>query len=279
MVHMRDSIARSFVLPFLTVLIGLFIVGSLTRKNINLLIVESAEAQSSSSANANPLLANWSGPYGGVPPFDRVQIAYFKPALEAAMAENLAEVDKIAKNPAGPSFEDTIAELERSGRTLDRVTTVYGVWAGTMASPEFQVVQREMAPKLAAFNDQITQNEALFKRIEAVYNSPAKKKLTAEQQRLTWLYYTNFVRSGAKLGTQAKARLSQINQELAGLFTHFSQNVLAEENDQFILLTSDAELAGLPQSVRDAAAAAAVTKKQTGWLIQNTRSSIDPFLT
>jgi peptidyl-dipeptidase Dcp len=279
MVHMRDSIARSFVLPFLTVLIGLFIVGSLTRKNINLLIVESAEAQSSSSANANPLLANWSGPYGGVPPFDRVQIAYFKPALEAAMAENLAEVDKIAKNPAGPSFEDTIAELERSGRTLDRVTTVYGVWAGTMASPEFQVVQREMAPKLAAFNDQITQNEALFKRIEAVYNSPAKKKLTAEQKRLTWLYYTNFVRSGAKLGTQAKARLSQINQELAGLFTHFSQNVLAEENDQFILLTSDAELAGLPQSVRDAAAAAAVTKKQTGWLIQNTRSSIDPFLT
>jgi len=276
---MRDLIARSRVLPLLTLLIGLLVLGRVIEKNMDALSIQSADAQSPAPANANPLLANWSGPYGGVPPFDHVQIASFKPALETAMAENLAEVEKIAKNSAAPSFENTIAELERTGRTLDRVTTVYGVWAGTMASPEFQVVQREMAPKLAAFNDQITQNEALFKRIEAVYNSPAKKKLTAEQQRLTWLYYTNFVRSGAKLGTEAKARLSQINQELAGLFTHFSQNVLAEENDQYILLTSDAELAGLPQSVRDGAAAAAVTKKQTGWLIQNTRSSIDPFLT
>ncbi|HEX9544517.1 MAG TPA: M3 family metallopeptidase [Pyrinomonadaceae bacterium] len=276
---MRDLIARSRVLPLLTLSIGLLILSSVIEKNMDVLSIQSADAQSPAPANANPLLANWAGPYGGVPPFDRVQIAFFKPALETAMAENLTEVEKIAKNSAAPSFENTIAELERTGRTLDRVTTVYGVWAGTMASPEFQVVQREMAPKLAAFNDQITQNEALFKRIEAVYNSPAKKKLTAEQQRLTWLYYTNFVRSGAKLGSEAKARLSQINQELAGLFTHFSQNVLAEENDQYILLTSDAELTGLPQSVRDGAAAAAVTKKQTGWLIQNTRSSIDPFLT
>ena len=276
---MRDLIARSRVLPLLISLIALFIPAGVSKQNMDALSIETAEAQEPVSANANPLLANWVGPYGGVPPFDRVQIAYFKPALEAAMSENLAEVQKIANNSAAPTFENTIAELERSGRTLDRVGTIYGVWGGTMASPEFQVVQREMAPKLAAFNDQITQNEALFKRIEAVYNSPAKNKLTSEQQRLSWLYYTNFVRSGAKLGTSAKARLSQINQELAGLFTHFSQNVLAEENDQNILLKSDAELAGLPQSVRDAAAAAAATKKQTGWLIQNTRSSIDPFLT
>jgi peptidyl-dipeptidase Dcp len=276
---MRDLIARSRMLPFLTLLIGLFVVCSVTRKNIDVMSLQAVDAQSSIPANANPLLAKWSGPYGGVPPFDHVQIAYFRPALEAAMAEALGEFGKIASNPDAPAFENTIAELERSGRTLDRVMTVYGVWSGTMASPEFQVVQREMAPKVAAFSDQIIQNEALFKRIEAIYNSPAKKKLSAEQQRLTWVYYTDFVRSGAKLGTAAKARLSQINQELAGLFTRFSQNVLAEENDQYILLTSDTELAGLPQSVRDAAAAAALTKKQTGWLIQNTRSSIDPFLT
>jgi peptidyl-dipeptidase Dcp len=149
-----------------------------------------------------------------------------------------------------------------------------------MNGPEFQVVQREMAPRLAAFSDQITQNEALFKRIEAVYNSPAKAKLSAEQQRLTWLYYTNFVRSGARLGTAEKARLSEINQKLAGLYTKFSQNVLAEEDGQSIVLKSEDELAGLPQSVRDAAAAAAVTKKQPGmWVISNTRSSVDPFLT
>jgi peptidyl-dipeptidase Dcp len=228
----------------------------------------------------NPLLAKWEGPFGGVPPFDRVQVALLKPALEAAMAEQLAEIDRIAKNPAAPDFENTIAALERAGGTLDRVIPLYGVWAATMSTPEFQTVQREMAPRLAAFNDQITQNEALFKRIDAVYNSPAKAKLTPEQQRVTWLYYTNFVRAGARLKPEAKARLSQINQQLAGLFTKFSQNVLAEETDQFIVLKSEEELAGLPQSVRDAAAAAAETKKQPGtWVIMNTRSSIDPFLT
>jgi peptidyl-dipeptidase Dcp len=126
------------------------------------------------STNENPLLMKWEGPYGGVPPFDRVQIALFKPALETAMAEQLAETDAIAKNTAAPDFENTIAALERTGKTLNRVITVYGVWGATMASPEYQAVQREMAPRLAAFNDQITQNEALFKRIEAVYNPPRR---------------------------------------------------------------------------------------------------------
>jgi peptidyl-dipeptidase Dcp len=228
----------------------------------------------------NPLLAKWEGPFGGVPPFDRVQVALFKPALETAMAEQLEETNRIANNPAPPDFENTIAALERTGHTLDRVSTLYGIWAGTMATPEFQAVQREMAPRLAAFSDQITQNEALFKRIDAVYNSPAKARLNPEQQRLSWLYYTNFVRAGARLSPEAKKRLSEINQQLAGLFTRFSQNVLAEETDQFIALKSEDELAGLPQSVRDAAAAAAEQKKQPGtWVIINTRSSIDPFLT
>jgi peptidyl-dipeptidase Dcp len=228
----------------------------------------------------NPLLAKWEGPYGGIPPFDRVQIPLFKPALEAAMAEQLAEIQTIANNPAPPDFDNTIVALERTGQTLNRVGTLYGVWGATMNSPEFQVVQREMAPRLAAFNDQITQNEALFKRIDAVYNSPAKAKLKPEQQRLAWLYYTNFVRAGARLDADAKKRLSQINQQLAGLYTKFSQNVLAEETDQFLVLKSGDELAGLPQSLRDAAAAAAETKKQPGaWVIMNTRSSIDPFLT
>lgn len=227
----------------------------------------------------NPLLAKWEGPYGGVPPFDRVQIPLFKPALEAGMAEQIAEIEKIANNPAPPDFENTIVALERTGEAFDRVGTLYAIWGSTMASPTYQAVQREMAPRLAAFQDQITQNEPLFKRIEAVYNSPAKAKLNSEQQRLTWLYYTNFVRAGAKLNADAKKRLSQINQQLAGLYTKFSQNVLAEETDQFLVLKSEDELAGLPQSLRDAAAAAAETKKQPGtWVIMNTRSSIDPFL-
>src|ERR1043166_1483737 len=234
----------------------------------------------SSMLTENPLLAKWEGPFGGVPPFDRVQIALFKPALEAAMTEQLAETDRIADNSAAPDFENTIVALERTGHTLDRVTTIYGIWSGTMSTPEFQAVQREMAPKLAAFNDQITQNEALFKRIETVYNSPEKKKLNPEQQRLAWFYYTNFVRAGAKLDPTAKARLTAINQELATLFTRFSNNVLFEEDNQFITLKSEDELKGLPQSVRDAEAASAVVKKLPGtWVVMNTRSSVEPFLT
>src|SRR5215208_6793662 len=244
------------------------------------MIATNVTNNSNAMTDENPLLAKWEGPYGGVPPFDRVQIALFKPALEAAMAEQLTEIQRIAADPAPPDFENTIAALERSGRTLDRVGTLYGVWGATMSSPEYQVVEREMAPRLAAFNDQIIQNEALFKRIEAVYNSPAKSRMTPEQQRVTWLYHTNFVRAGARLDAGAKDRLSRINQQLAALFTKFSQNVLAEETNQFIVLKSEDELAGLPQSLRDAAAAAAETKKQPGsWVIMNTRSSIDPFLT
>ena len=265
---------RSFMLLFVIAIVVSIVVK--TAQHTNAMNSTNTEL----STNENPLLSKWEGPYGGVPPFDRVQVPLFKPALEAAMAEQLAEIDRIAKNPAAPDFENTIVALEEAGQTLDRVTTVYGVWGATMAGSEYQAVQREMAPKIAAFNDQISQNEPLFKRVEAVYNSPAKAKLTPEQQRVTWLYYTNFVRSGARLSPEAKKRLSEINQKLAGLFTRFSQNVLAEETDQFIVLKSEDDLAGLPQSLRDAAAAAAETKKQPGsWVITNTRSSVDPFLT
>jgi peptidyl-dipeptidase Dcp len=232
------------------------------------------------AVTANALLMEWTGPYGGVAPFDRVEVADFQPALEAAMAENLAEIERIAANSAAPTFENTIAELERAGRTLARVQTVYGVWSSSMNSPEFQAVQREMAPRLAAFSDRITQNEALFRRIDAVYNSPQKAQLTPEQQRLVWLYHTNFVRAGARLDGSAKARLSEINQRLAQLFTSFNQNVLADESDYTLVLTTEAELAGLPESLRDAAAAEAESRDQSGqWVITNTRSSMEPFLT
>lgn len=228
----------------------------------------------------NPLLSDWSGPFGGLPPFDKVRIEYFKPALEAAMAENLAEIDKIANQESNPTFENTIAALERSGRKLDRVATIYYLWAGSMSSPEFRSVEREMGPRLAAFGDQITQNEKLFKRIEAVYNSPEKKKLTPEQQRLVWFHYTNFVRAGAKLGNDEKKRLSEINQTLAGLYTRFSQNLLADETELFMVLKSEDELAGLPASVKNAAAQAAKAKgMENSWVILNTRSSVEPFLT
>lgn len=278
---MLHLINRCRVLLFVAAIAGCVVAGGLNATSgMNTKATHTTNDAAGAEADQNPLLAKWTGPYGGVPPFDKVRVADFKPALEAAMTENLSEIERIAADTAAPTFENTIAALERAGHTFDRVTTFYGIWSSNMNGPEFQTVQREMAPRLAALSDKITQNEALFRRIETVYNSPAKKKLTAEQQRLTWLYYTNFVRSGAKLDAKAKARLSEINQQLAGLYTRFSQNLLADETDQFLVIKDEAELAGLPQSLRDAAAAAATTKKVSGaWVITNTRSSIDPFLT
>jgi peptidyl-dipeptidase Dcp len=230
------------------------------------------------AAETNPMLAKWTGPYGGVPAFDKVKVSDFKPALETAMAKNLAEIDAITANSAAPTFDNTIAALEDSGRTLSDLYCYYGIWGSNMSSPEFQAVETEMDPKLSAFQDKITQNAALFKRIEAVYNSPDKAKLTPEQQRVLWIYYTNFVRAGAKLSPEAKARVGAINTELAGLFTKFSQNLLADENTYIEL--SDADLVGLPDSLKANAASNAEQRKLTGkHIIVNTRSSVDPYLT
>src|SRR5215217_3016169 len=227
-----------------------------------------------------PLLAKWSGPHGGVPPFAQVKVDDFKPAISAAMDEYRRELAAIASNPAAPDFENTLAALENAGRTYANVETLYGIWGSSLSSPEFQAVEREMAPRFAAFEDEVTQNEGLFRRIEAVYQSPDKAKLTPEQQRLAWLHYTRFVRSGAKLDAAAKARLGAINQRLASLYTSFSQHVLGDEEGYTVVLEAEADLAGLPDSVRAGAAAAAEARGQKGkWIITNTRSSMEPFLT
>lgn len=238
-------------------------------------------AKAATAAPDNPMLTKWEGRFGGLPPFDKVKISDFKPALEAAMEENLREVDAIAAQKSMPTFENTIVALEKTGATLDRVSTIYGIWTSSMNSDEFGKVEEEMDPKLAAHYDKITQNDALFKRIETIYQAESKKKaVRGERYRLAWLYYTNFVRAGAKLDTAKKARLSEINQTLAGLYTKFSQNLLGDETQVFLTLDSQSDLAGLPQSQVDAAAAAAVSKKLPGkWVIRNTRSSVDPFLT
>ena len=230
-------------------------------------------------ATANPLLPAWAGPWGGVPPFDRVSPRDLGPALEAGMAANLAEIEQIANDPAPPTFENTIAAMERSGRLLDRAATVYGVFGSTLNDDAVQKVEREFEPKLAAFRDRVAQNERLFARIAAVYAVRETSGLTPEQQRLTWLQYTSFARAGAKLDAPSKPRLAAINQRLATLYTTFSQNLLAEESAQFLLIDAPDGLAGLPESVVAGAAAEAEARGHKGqWLIANTRSSVEPFL-
>jgi peptidyl-dipeptidase Dcp len=231
-------------------------------------------------ASPNPLLPAWTGPWGGVPPFGQFKVADLKPALETAMTERLVEIDRIAGNPAAPTFENTIEELERTGGSMERVMAVYGVYTSTLNDPEVQAIQREMAPKLAAFRDKISQNSALFARIDALYATRGDLKVNPEQQRLLWLNHRNLVRAGAKLESEGKRRLSELNQRLASLYTKFSQNVLAEESTEAVMLEKEADLAGLPPSVREGAAAAAAARGSPGqWAILNTRSSVDPFLT
>ncbi len=156
-------------------------------------------AETKPAADAiSTLLAPWTGPYGGVPPFDKVKVDDLKPGLETGMAQQLAEIDRIANDPAPPTFENTIAAMERTGRTLDRVGTVYGVYSSTLNDEAVQAVEREMAPKLAAFSDQITQNPQLFERIAKVYETRETSGLTPEQQRLfaswvVWAYGTGLL--------------------------------------------------------------------------------------
>ncbi|MFB3389455.1 M3 family metallopeptidase [Flavobacterium sp. LAR06] len=228
----------------------------------------------------NFLVKKWTGPYGGVPAFNEYKVSDFKPALEFAIQEKLDQIDAIANNLEEVSFENTVVALELSGKTLNQVQTVFGIYRSNLSSPEFNDVDTEMSPRLAAINNKMYQNKKLFSRIEKLYKSDAKGKLNEEQQRLVWLYYTDFVKEGAELSEVDKEEVAKINQELAGLFTLFSQKLLAEENDQFLELRSESDLDGLPEAFKNAAIAEAKERNLNVLAcIGNTRSSIEPFLT
>lgn len=237
------------------------------------------QAIEAAAAPVNPLAAEWTGPYGGVPQWDKYKVSDFKPAMIEAMAENLKEIDAITANKAAATFENTFVPLEKSGSMLTRVSRIFGIYSTSLNSAEFAPIQEELQPMLAAHGDKIVQNGALFKRIEAVYRSPAMKRLTAEQRRLVKVYYENFVHSGAALSADKKAKLSEVNQRLAGLYTKFNQNLQGEEGELSVMIDKESDLAGLSDSMKSAAAEAAKAKGRTGWMIRNTRSSVDPFLT
>lgn len=173
----------------------------------------------------NPLLARWAGPFGGVPPWDAVKPELFPPAFAAALAEERVEVAAIASRHEPPTFENTIAALQRAGQTRDRLVRLFGVMTSNMNSPQYQALDREWQPRLAAASDEIAFNDQLFKRIEAVHASMDAAALAPDQQRLTALVYDSFVRRGAKLDGAGKAQLGRINQALAGLFSEFSAKV------------------------------------------------------
>jgi peptidyl-dipeptidase Dcp len=237
------------------------------------------DAATTEQLSANPLLAKWTGPNGGEPAFDKMDLAQIKPALEAGMSAHLAEIDAIANNPAKASFANTIEAMERAGEPLDRAMTYYGIWGSNLSTPEFREIQKEMAPKLSEYQSKITQNAALFARIKALHDQGDKLKLTPHQARLLKLVYDRFQLNGAELDAEKKARYAAINQELAELQTRFSNNLLADEEGWVTFLTPK-QIGGLPASfVASAKAEAEVRGKPGMYAVTNTRSSMDPFLT
>ncbi len=232
------------------------------------------------SVQSNPVYAEWSGPHGAAPAFDKVETAHFIPALEAAIAEKQAEVGAIADNPAPPTFANTLEALEASGPALTRASRVMGVYTSTMNTPQMREVQTWASPKLAALRDEITHNPALFARIKAIYEARDTSGLNPEQQRLAFVTYDRFVRQGAALSPADKASLAAVNQKLASLYTRFSQNILADEEGQALVLESEVDLEGLSEGQIEAAAAEAKARGMEGkWAFANTRSSMEPFLT
>ncbi len=228
----------------------------------------------------NVLLQPWAGPFGGLPPWSSVRIADFEPAFDHAIAATQAEYQAIADAPDPPTFANTFVPMEKAGRMLRRLETVFDVHTSNLNVGPIPDLERSIVPKLSEHSDWITQNEKLFERIEAVYEQLESGDFTVAQKRLVDDAYKTFVRKGAKLNSADKAKLSQINKRLARLFTDFSQNVLEDEKGYVTWIDDEADLAGLPDSVVTAMKSAATEKgRPDQWAITNTRSSMDPFLT
>jgi len=218
----------------------------------------------------NPLLAQWNTPFG-MPPFDEIEMQHFAPAFDAALAEAKANTDRIAANPDQPTFANTIAGMEFGETLIDRVSSVFYHLAGTQSDAAIEEMSRDLSPRLAAFYSDVLQDQALFARVDTLWEQRDRFDLAPEEARVLELYHRMFVRAGAALDEPGRKRLSQIMQRLAQLGTTFSQNLLADERDWSVALVED-DLAGLPDDLRD------TMKTEDGWALSLSRSVVVPFL-
>jgi peptidyl-dipeptidase Dcp len=228
---------------------------------------------------SNPLLCEWQTPFG-MPPFGEIRAEHFAPAFEVALAADRAEIDAIAHASAPPDFANTYAALDRCGRLLSRVGAVFWNLASSETSPSIQAIELDLAPKLAAHDSATYLNAALFARLDAVWSVRHKVGLNPEALRLVERVHLDFVLAGARLDPDAKARMAAISERLATLSTQFNQNVLADESGFQLVLQTEADLAGLSDSLRAAARSAAEERGvDNAWVITLSRSLIVPFLT
>jgi len=231
------------------------------------------------ATRANPFFeAEWSTPFGAVP-FDRIRAEHFEPALERGMAENLKEVEAIATNPAAPDFENTIAAMERAGRTLDRAAQVFFNMTSANSDEALRAIQTRVAPQMAAHQNRILLDPRLFARVKAVYEARETAGLSAEQQRVAERYHLQFVRAGAALTEAQRQRVAAIGTRMAALSTQFQQNLM-KDTDRWALFLDEAQMAGVPAPLKAAAAAEAKARGQAGkFAITLQRPSVEPFLT
>ncbi len=214
------------------------------------------------------------------PEFDKIKDSDFQPAIEKGIAEQRAEIEKIADNPDAPTFDNTLVALEKSGRLLTRVSRVFFALTGANTDPTLQKVQEEQAPKFAALSDAMYLNTKLFQRVETIYNERDKLKLDPESERLVEYYYQQFVHAGAKLSADDKAKLKKLNEEEATLSAKFVNQLLAATKDGAVVVDDKSKLAGLSDAQIDAAAQAAKARGLDGkWVITLQNTTQQPALT
>ena len=232
-----------------------------------------------SVTETNSAIFDWNG-HEGLPRFDAVGDGDFAGAFEAALRAHEAEIDAIAGNAEAPTFQNTVVALEVAGDELSRVSALFWNRAGAHTNETIQALERDIAPKMSRHYSKIGMNAALFARIDALWERRDDLGLTLEEMRVLERHWKGFVRSGAKLAKPEQERLAAISEELAGLGANFGQNVLADEKDWSLILSDEADLAGLPAFLRDAMAAAAAERGAEGsYAVTLSRSIVEPFLT
>lgn len=237
-----------------------------------------ASCDSAKQTGENPFFSEWETPYG-VPPFDKIRPEHFMPAFERGMSLHDAEIDAITSNNDEPTFENVILAYDNSGQMLAQTSLIFGMLCAAENTPQMQALQEEVMPLLTAHADKIRLNEQLFDKVKAVYDNRATLGLDAEQLRLTEKTYDGFVRAGALLDADGKARLKQINEELALTAVKFGNNLLAENNNYALVLDGD-QLDGLPAGVRDLAREKAESMGKSGkYVFTLHKPSMLPFLT
>ena len=240
-------------------------------------VAQAKEMKSGHMASEPALLQEWTGPYEGVPPWDKVKVAHFPAAFQAAMHASKAEFEAMLAKPEAITFDNTITASELSGEKIGRLFSIWGVHSSNLSNPDVRKIQAEWEPKVSAFFSELSLDARYFQRVKYLYDQRANLGLDAKQMRLLERTYDGLVRNGAMLDAGKKAQVISIETDLAKKFSAFSEKVLADE-ETFILITDAADLAGLPESYVAAIQAAAKAKGQTGWAVVNTRSAVQPFL-